>query len=106
MSHVSISKSYTILLGLESYTSTKQHLKHAVSRIEGGVNRVRRPEEEEEAKRKRNSGLGVEMRQSAARDQEIAKEDEKDEEEKELRKNIRRLGVGVGEAGEGRKGSK
>ena len=62
--------------------STKEHLKHAVHRLEGGTEKVVRPEE---ARRKRESQL--DNNQSARREGEVVREEG-------LRAGFKRLGVG------------
>lgn len=45
MSHVSISKSYAVLLGLESYLGTKKRAKNSVKHLERQFEKVLRPDE-------------------------------------------------------------
>ena len=45
MSHVSISQSYAILVGLEAYVRTRRKIKHGVQHAEDGAEKVIHPEE-------------------------------------------------------------
>lgn len=50
MSHVSISRSYAILLGLEAYVRTRKKIKKGIERLHHGKQKVARPEEYKEMK--------------------------------------------------------
>jgi hypothetical protein len=90
MSHVSISKSYAVLVGLEAYVKTRRKFKHAGQKAEYKKAKATSPErvarEEEEAK---------DMSASAQKEREVlAREAERDEREGLLGRMKRHLHIG------------
>ena len=75
-------------MGLESYIHTKAHVKHAISKVERGVETVVRPEE---AKRKKEKEL--DGSQSAKREREIR---ERENDQNSLKAGLKQFGIGMG----------
>ncbi|KAL9079885.1 MAG: hypothetical protein Q9157_001287 [Trypethelium eluteriae] len=94
MSHVSISRSYAILVGLEAYVKTRKKVKHGVSKIEEKKEEVLHPEEVAKQREKERDKT-----KSAEKERKVLEEKrKKDEEEKRKRSwSVRlknRLGIG------------
>ncbi|GAO13667.1 hypothetical protein UVI_02017730 [Ustilaginoidea virens] len=78
MSHVSISKSYTILVGLESYLRTRKKGKELISKLVKGKDKILAPEEV-----RRKEEAEIDKSKSAALEREfLAKEREEEEQRK------------------------
>ncbi|RGP55780.1 hypothetical protein FSPOR_11986 [Fusarium sporotrichioides] len=89
MSHVSISKSYVVLIGLESYLKTKRKGKDLAQRVSHRKDKIVAPEEaarkEEEAKDKS---------ESAAKEREVLQQEEEEKQEgRPVKKVLKRLGI-------------
>jgi hypothetical protein len=83
MSHVSISKSYAILLGLEAYVKTRRKMKHGVRHIEDGAEKVMHPDE---AKARKQAQL--DMSESAKKERRFLAQQEKKMQEKSLETSL------------------
>ncbi|CEF85630.1 hypothetical protein FGSG_13569 [Fusarium graminearum PH-1] len=89
MSHVSISKSYVVLIGLESYIKTKLKGKDLAQRVSHRKEKILAPEEaarrEEEAKDKS---------ESAAKEREVLRREEEEKQEgRPVKKVLKKLGI-------------
>ncbi|RGP79601.1 hypothetical protein FLONG3_2349 [Fusarium longipes] len=89
MSHVSISKSYVVLIGLESYLKTKRKGKDLAQRVGHRKDKIVAPEEaarrEEESKDKS---------ESAAKEREVLQREEKEKQEgRPVKKALKKLGI-------------
>ena len=84
MSRVSISKSYAVLIGLESYAKARSKIKHVEGRVVGGGEKIFRPEEvrrREEAGRDKRRSVGLEREREGVEEEEREKEKEKEKED-------------------------
>ncbi|KAJ4131739.1 hypothetical protein NW768_005936 [Fusarium equiseti] len=89
MSHVSISKSYVVLIGLESYIKTKRKGKDLAQRVGHRKDKILSPEEaarrEEEARDKS---------ESAAKEREVLQREEEEKQEgRPVKKVLKKLGI-------------
>ncbi|RFN55367.1 hypothetical protein FIE12Z_403 [Fusarium flagelliforme] len=89
MSHVSISKSYVVLIGLESYLKTKRKGKDLAQRVGHRKDKILSPEEaarrEEEARDKS---------ESAAKERELLQREEEEKQEgRPVKKVLKKLGI-------------
>ncbi|KAL4729183.1 hypothetical protein ACLX1H_003594 [Fusarium chlamydosporum] len=89
MSHVSISKSYVVLIGLESYMKTKRKGKDLAQRVGHRKDKIVAPEEaarrEEDAKDKS---------ESAAKEREVLRREEEEKQEgRPVKKVLKKLGI-------------
>lgn len=93
MSHVSVSRSYAVLIGLEGYTKTRKRVKSGMKNVSDYKDRLMHPEEA-----RRQGERQMDKSESAATERELlAKEAKKDEEtrkEKSFRERfMRQLGI-------------
>ncbi|KAG8667439.1 hypothetical protein FPOAC1_012270 [Fusarium poae] len=89
MTHVSISKSYVVLIGLESYIKTKRKGKDLAQRVSHRKDKIVAPEEaarrEEEAKDKS---------ESAAKEREVLQREEEEKQDgRPVKKVLKKLGI-------------
>jgi hypothetical protein len=66
MSHVSISRSYAVLVGLEAYTKTRKKFKHGIEHVRDGHEKILNPEEAKKKEEER-----IDRSKSAQREREF-----------------------------------
>ncbi|KIW07844.1 uncharacterized protein PV09_01761 [Verruconis gallopava] len=83
MSHVSISRSYAILVGLEMYVRTRKKIKHGLHHVEKEKEKVLHPEDA----KKREEAL-QDKSQSAAKERKALKEEEEQQKEHKRKNSL------------------
>lgn len=102
MSRVSISKSYAVLVGIESYTKTKKKIASAQEKVGSGAEKIMNPEEakrkveqekdKSESAEKERQWLERQRREEAEKAEE-GKMNNKEQKDKVVRKLMQKLGL-------------